>query len=121
MAQVGDISEQNVRRYLRLGGAAVLEIEDFEDWCTQLCQAQQEENVEKRIRYCVYRFWAKLLRKRRTPIHYKDVFIYDEILKDYIRFLTGGAVVGQDPRAGAKTVSASQFVKHVVRRLDDAF
>ena len=107
MAQPNEISEQNVRRYLRQGGASVPEIEDFIDWCSQLCRAQQEEAVEKRIRYCIYRLWAKLLRKRRTPFHYKDVFIYDESLKNYIRFLTDGAVVGQDPRASAKTVLAS--------------
>ena len=121
MAQAGETSEQNVRRYLRLGGASVLEIEDFFDWCSQLCRAQQEDAVEKRIRYSVYRLWAKLLRKRRTPFHHKDVFIYDESLKNYIRFLTGGEIVGQDPRAGAKNISASQFVQYVVRRLDDAF
>ena len=114
-------SEGNVCHYLWRGGASLDEIGDFRDWCTQLCQAQQEEAVEKRIRYCVYRLWAKLLRKRRTPFHYKDVFIYDDSLKNYIRHLTGGQVVGQDPRAGAKHVSSMQFVEYVVRRLDDAF
>ena len=105
---------------MRRGGASVLEIDDFLDWCSQLRRAQQEDNVEKRIRYCVYRLWAKLLRKRRTPFKGKDVFIFDEVLKNYVWFLTGGEVVGQDPRAGAKHVTATQFVKYVVRRLDDA-
>ena len=47
MAQPNEISKQNDRRYSRQWGASVPEIEDFIDWCSQLCRTQQEEAVEK--------------------------------------------------------------------------
>ena len=99
-------SEENVRRYLRRRGASLDEIDDFRDWCTQLCRAQQEEAVEKRIRYSVYRLWAKLLWKRQTLFHYKDVFIYDDSLKNYIRHLTGAS---SHRRASCRTGSTSWY------------
>ena len=121
MAQQNESCEQRVARYLRSGGATGDDVDDFLDWCIQLCTAQQEADVEKRIRYCVYRLWARLLRKRRTPYNRRDRFVYNDAVKNYIRSLTGGEIVNQEPHHGAKHVSASEFVKYVVRRLDDAF
>ena len=121
MAAANESTEQQVTRYLRSGGASGDDIADFFDWCIQLCTGQQEADVEKRIRYNVYRLWARLLRKRRAPFSRRDRFVFDDRLKNYIRHLTGGEIVDQEPHAGARHVTATQFVDHVVRRLDDAF
>jgi len=121
MAQVNESCEERVVRYLRSGGASGDDCAAFLNWCTVLCTAQQEAGVETRIRYNVYKLWARLLRKRQAPYNRKDRFIFDDSLKNYIRYLTGGVVINQAPHQGAKHVSSTVFVEHVVRRLDNAF
>ena len=115
-----DFSEMDLVAYLESGGATEREIEDFSEWCVTMCAGENGDADEKRRRYMCYRLWAKLLRMRRTPYPPRTRFIYDTCLKDYLRYLTGGDIVDADPYDGAVRVGSGDFVKYVVRHLDDA-
>lgn len=104
-----------VGTYLRSGGASNDEIDDFIDFCGYFA------NEGKTGRYECYRLWARLLRHRRT--HYKkyDHFDFHFVLKDYLRHVSKGEIVDADPPSGAVVVPPEDFVKFVVRYLDDAY
>lgn len=113
-------AEENLRVYLSRGGATNDEIDDFIDWVHVLCIGGQGNASGRRRRFCCYRLWAKLLRKRRTPYRRDDVFDYNEILKDYVRSVAMGDIMDAPPPHRAIVVSSRNFVKYVVRHLDDA-
>ena len=91
-----DATEINVRLYLRAGGAG-----NATNW---------------RRRYCCYRLWAKLLRKRGTPYRCDAIFKFRKVLKRYIRSVTVGNVADALSPPGAIVVPAEHFVKYVVKR-----
>ena len=73
---------------------------DFGDGITKIGDFIGYPARSLKLRYDCNFCHMKMVDPSLTPFHYKDVFIYDESLRNYIRFLTGGAVG---------------------RRLDDAF
>ena len=113
--------EENVINYLRSGGATQGQIDDFIDWCNVICLQPGGNGDEKRRRFWCYRMWARLLRKRRTPFPRDGKFIIHECLKVYLRKLTGGDPVDPPCRVGSIRIQNSDFVKYVVRFLDDAY
>lgn len=78
--------EEQVREYLGRGGATEEEIEDFIKWVNVLCLGGQGDASGKRKRFCCYRLWAKLLRKRRTPYRRDDIFDFNSVLNKRIIF-----------------------------------
>ena len=78
------MAEIAVIEYSREGDATNSEVEDFLDWCQTLCG-----DGGKEIRYEVYRLWARILRKRRTPFHQRNIFIHDDLLKTFLRQISG--------------------------------
>lgn len=103
-----------VTEYLRSGGATADEIDDFLDFCGVF------RNQGKVGRYETYRLWARCLRKRRTPFKQGGKFIFHEDLKNYMRYISAGDIVDAESPPDAVFVSADDFVKYVVRYLDDA-
>ena len=101
--------------YLKSGEATQEEIEEFEKWCGNFAERG------KKGRYEAYRFRAVLLRKRRAPFKKSARFIFHDLLKDYMRHISPGEIVNDDPPCNAVEVSANIFVRYVVRYLDDAF
>lgn len=114
------MAENDVRQYLSSGGATDIEIEDFFDWVHVMCLGGQGDASNKRRRFACYRLWAKLLRKRRTPFRRDDVFDFDKALKRYVRSVAPGEIADTPPPSRAIVVSSLQFVKFVVRNLDEA-
>ena len=112
--------ETAMRRYLRSGGATEDEIDDFIDWCYVICLGGAGHATERRWRFCCYRLWANLMRHRRTPHPRNGRFDFDETLKQYIRTISPGDVLDAAPPAEAIVASSTEFVKFVVRHLDDA-
>ena len=113
--------ETNVIEYLEAGNATQHEIDDFLDWCTVMCNQPGGNGNEKRRRFWCYRMWARLLRKRRSPFPRDGKFHFDNVLKKYLRHLTGGDVTDAPDPFGAIDVRNIDFVKFVVRHLDDAY
>ena len=113
-------AEINLRVYLREGGATDAEIEKFTDWCHIICNGGAENASSRRRRYCCYRLWAKLLRKRGTPYRRDAIFKFNKVLKRYIRTVAEGDIADAPSPPGATIVPKEHFVKYVVRRLDDA-
>ena len=110
-----------MKNYLASGGASSHEIEDFLDWCTQMCIQPGGAGTEKRRRFFCYRIWARLLRHRRTPFPRRGKFKYESILKIYLRQLTGGVPIDPPDPAGALRVSSADFVTYVVRHIDEGY
>jgi len=115
-----NFSEMDLVAYLENGGATDRLIQDFSNWCEIMCGRIIGDADEKRRRYVCYKLWAKLLRMRRTPYPPGTRFVYDACLKDYLRHLTGGDIVDADPYDGAVYVGSVEFVKYVVKHLNDA-
>ena len=109
-------AEKDVIEYLMEGRATNDECDDFLDWCLTLGKAGG-----KKARYEIYRLWARILRKRRTPFSPRDMFIFADPLKNYLRKISGGDITDDPPRVGAKDISNDMFVKYVVKYLDDGF
>ena len=109
-------SEIDVVCYLESGSATEAEVNYFQDRCVLMCTNETGDSDGKRKRYMCNRLWAKLLRMRRTPPTTR--FIYEPCLKDY--HLTGGVIIDADPYVGAVRVTGTEFVKFVVKHLDDA-
>ena len=105
----------SVSNYLRDGGATSDEIDDFLNFCSIF----KEGGIK--ARYEVYRLWARLLRHRRTPFKKHGKFDFDGSLKWYLRSVTKGDVVDDDPPPDAIVVTKEQFVRYVLRHLDEAF
>ena len=101
--------------YLHNGEATNDKIDDFFDFCDTF------KDGGKKARYEVYQLWARLLRHRRTPYKKHGRFDFDENIKWYLRNVTKGEIVDDDPPADAIKVDAASFVKYVVRHLDEAF
>ena len=101
--------------YLLLGGASDSEIDDFAEIC------QLFEDSGKEGRYEVYRLWARLLRHRRTPYRRTQVFDFADVLKDFIRVVVPGDIVDAPAPENAVLITAQNFVKFVVRYIDQAF
>ena len=74
----------------------------------------------KKTRYEVYRHWARLLRHRRTCYKKHGRFDFHDDLKWYLRDVTKGEVLGDDPPSDAIYVDSGSFVKIVIRHLDEA-
>ena len=104
-----------MRDYLSLGGASDSEIDDFAEIC------QLFEDSGKEGRYEVYRLWARLLRHRRTPYRRTQVFDFADVLKDFIRVVVPGDIVDAPAPENAVLITAQNFVKFVVRYIDQAF
>ena len=115
-----DATEINVRLYLRAGGATEAEINKFTEWCHIICNGGAGNASSRRRRYCCYRLWAKLLRKRGTPYTRDAIFKFKKVLKRYIRSVAVGNVADAPSPPGAIVVPAEHFVIYVVKRLDDA-
>jgi hypothetical protein len=113
-------AETNLRIYLRGGAATDAEIDRFMEWCHIICNGGAGNATSRRRRYCCYRLWAKLLRKRRTPYRRDDVFDFKKVLKQYIRSIAEGDIADAPPPARAIIVPCKNFVKYVVRYLDEA-
>ena len=113
--------ETNVTEYLAVGGATESEINDFLDWCMVMCIQPGGNGDEKRRLFWCYRMWARLLRKRRTPFPSDGKFTFDECLKKYMRHLTGGDITDAPNPLGAIYIRNKDFVKYVVRYVDDAY
>ena len=101
---------------MKEGRATNDECDDFLDWFLTLGKAGG-----KKARYEIYRLWARILRKRRTPFSPHDMFIFADPLKNYLRKISGGDITDDPPRVGAKDISNDMFVKYVVKYLDDGF
>ena len=106
--------------YLMKGGATDVEIEKFREWCKIICNGGSGKASIRRRRYCCYKLWAKLLRKRCTPYKRDEKFKFNPILKMFIRSLAEGDVADAASPPGAIAVPVHCFVKFVVRRLDEA-
>ena len=74
----------------------------------------------KKARYEVYRLWAGLFRHRRTPYKKYGRYDFHDDLKWYLRDVTKGEVVDNDPPSNAINVDSESFVKCVVRHSDKA-
>ena len=46
----------------------------------------------------INRLWAVLLRKRRAPFKKSARFIFHDLLKDFMRHISPGEIVNDDPR-----------------------
>ena len=103
-------SAAEMREYLVGGSATEQEIDRFADvhW------------IRERRDEC-YRLWARLLRHRRTPYRRNQVFDFSIELKAYLRIVSGGEIIDADPPANAVSITADNFVKFVVRYLEDSF
>lgn len=115
------VEETIVITYLENGGASMEEIDDFIDWCTQMCIMPGGNGNGKRRRFWIYRMWARLLRNRKTPFPSNGKFAFDEKLKKYLRNMTGGDVSDPPNPREAIYIRDKDFVKYVVRRLDNAY
>ena len=104
-----------MREWLEAGSATPVEIDDFVDFCSIF------DDGGITGRYECYRLWARLLRHRRTPFRRHQIFDFAQELKVYLRHVTGGEVVDADAPENAVAISTHDFVKFVVRHLDDAF
>ena len=113
--------ETNVIEYLAAGDANQDDIDDFLDWCTVMCLQPGGQGSEKRRRFWCYRMWARLMRNRRSPFPKDGKFKFEKVLKVYLRNLTGGDVTDAPDPIGAIAVKSKDFVKYVVRHLDDAY
>ena len=76
--------------------------------------------VGKKARYEVYRLWAGLLKHRRTLYKKHGRFSFHNVLKLYLRDVTKGEVVYDDPSSDAIYIDSESFIKFVVRHLDEA-
>ena len=65
-------------------------------------------------RYNLYTIVARCLRQRRNPYKTKQKFNFPLKLKLYLRFLTGGEIVGTADRKDAIDISAKDIVKWVI-------
>ena len=99
---------------LQQDGASGDEIDDFFDFCTIF------KDTGKVGRYEVYRLWARLLRYRITPFKKHSRFHYEHCLKDYLRYIFKGEIIDAEVPDGAITVTPAQFVKFVVKHLDES-
>ena len=75
---------------------------------------------EEKVRYVVYRLWARLLRYRRTPYKKHERLDFHDDLKRYLWDVTKGEVADDDPPSDTISVDSASFVKFVVRYLDEA-
>ena len=71
--------------------------------------------------YEVYRLWARSLRHRRTPYKKHGIFDFHEGLKGYMRAISYGDIVDANAPLDAVVVPAENFVRYVVRYVDEAF
>ena len=106
---------QAVAKYLKDEGATNDEVDDFLDFIGYF------KDSEKKGRYEVYRLWARLLRHRRTPFKKHDHFDFDPSIKDYLRFVSKGEIVDADVPSDAVKVSSTDFIKFVIRHLNESF
>ena len=100
--------------YLRGCGATNDEIDDCFDFCSTI------EDGGKKVRYEVYRLWARLLRHRRTLYKKHGRFDFHDDLKWYLRDVTKREVADDDLPSHAIYVNSESFVKFVVRHLVEA-
>ena len=84
-----------VAECLRGGGATNYETDDFFYFCSTF------KDRGKKARYEVYRLWARLLRHRRTPYKKHGRFDFHDDLKWYLRDVTKGEAVDDDPPSDA--------------------
>ena len=113
-------SENAVVAYIRSGNATNDDIDTFLDFCLEMCSGNDGTDPHK-VRYEIYRIWARCLRHRRTHLNKHGHFDYAEELKAYLHHLTGGTRVNAEPPPDAIPINAEQFVRFVVRHFEDGF
>ena len=112
---IRDNIEKETRKKERNGGATLQEIKDFFEYC------KMYKDTGKVGRYEVYRFWARSLRHTRTPYKKHGIFDFHEGLKWYMRAISNGDIVDANAPLDAVVVPAENFVRNVVRYVDEAF
>ena len=77
----------------------------------------QGDTSDKRRRFASYPLWNKLLHKRRT--RWDNIFDFDKALKRYVKIVASDKNIDTTPQRRAIVVSSLQFVKFVVRILNE--
>ena len=109
-----------VTKLLKDAGASDSEVEEFLQFCS-IMTSDNEGLCPMKVRWEIYRLWARLCRNKRTKLNQQGWFNFPELTKEHLRALTGPPVADHEPPEEAYHLSAEEFVKFVVRHLEEAF
>ena len=112
------MEEMNLKAFLSSGNCSPEKPDDFIHWCQDMCLWYGDGPTK---RHQIFKLWARLLWKQRTPYDHGTHFIWDDTLKAYLRKISGGPITNSKSPSGSVPVDARTFVQYVIMYIDDGY